>query len=231
MCEFDKGLFKGAMANMIEGALAFRTNEYKGGKGLMSSLAKAQCPEVLVIGCSDSRVDPALICGTRPGDMFTIRNVANLVPPYDFGNGRGHGVRAAIEYGVKALKVSHIVVFGHAHCGGIKAAIDTAAGEVSEFDFIGPWLTIAEKSCEQVLTDRESGERKRMGVEQLKDYAYLVERQSILNSVENLKTYPWIMEKVDAGELTLHGWWFDLGSGDLWVTHPESGEFLPVEGH
>ncbi len=231
MYEFDKSLFKGVMANMIEGALAFRRDEYKGDKGLMPKLAGAQHPEILMIGCSDSRIDPALICGTKPGDIFTIRNVANLVPPYDFDNGRGHGVRAAIEYGVKALKVSQIIVFGHAQCGGIKAAIDTAAGQAPEFDFIGPWLTIAEKSCDQVLTDKESGERKSMTIEQLKDYAYLVERQSVLNSIDNLKSYPWIKERVDAGELTLHGWWFDLESGDLWVTHPENGEFLPVEGH
>lgn len=231
MCDFDKSLFQGAMAKLIQGAMQFRNQEYQGNKSLMHSLADEQHPEVLLIGCSDSRIDPALICGAQPGDIFTIRNVANLVPPYDFGNGRGHGVRAAIEYGVKALKVSHIVVFGHAHCGGIKAAIDTAAGKAPSFDFIGPWLTIAEKSCEQVLQHASDNHSQALTIDSLKEYAFLVERQSVINSVENLKTYPWITERIDKGELTLHGWWFDLESGDLWVTNPTSGEFLPVEGH
>lgn len=231
MCEFDRSLFKGVMGDMIEGALAFRQNEYKGDKDYMLGLAEAQHPEILMIGCSDSRVDPALIYGANAGDIFTIRNVANLVPPYEFGNGcgRGYGVRAAIEYGVKALKVSHIVVFGHAHCGGIKAAIDTAAGHASEFDFIGPWVTIAEQACKQEVTDPATGEKKPVSIDQLKDFAYLVERRSVLNSIENLKTYPWIKERVVAGDLRLHEWWFDLESGDLWVTHPEAGQFLPVE--
>jgi len=231
MCEFDKSLFKGVMGDLIEGAVAFRQDEYKRDKYDMLGLAEAQHPEILMIGCSDSRVDPALICGANAGDIFSIRNVANLVPPYEFGSGRsrGYGVRAAIEYGVKALEVSHIVVFGHAHCGGIKAAIDTAAGHAPEFEFIGPWVAIAEQACKQEITDPVTGKKKPVSIGQLTDFAYLVERRSVLNSIENLKTYPWIKERIEASELTLHGWWFDLESGDLWVTHPEKGHFLPVE--
>ncbi len=231
MCEFDKNLFDGKIAEMIESALGFRKDEYEGTKDYMIGLADHQHPEILMIGCSDSRVDPALICGAKPGDIFTIRNVANLVPPYDTANNLGHGVGAAIEYGVKALNVSNIVVFGHAHCGGIKAAIDTAAGNAPEFDFIGPWLTIAEKACRQEVTDPATGELKLISIDQLRIYSYLVERQSVLYSIENLKTYPWIKDRVDAGNLSLHGWWFDLESGDLWVTNPVTGQFLPVEGY
>jgi carbonic anhydrase len=231
MCDFDQQLFTGAMSRLIGGALDFRRSEYRSDKAHMPGLAHGQRPDVLMVGCSDSRVDPALICNAQPGEIFTIRNVANLVPPFDFGDGRGHGVRAAIEYGVKALKVSNIVVFGHAHCGGIKAAIDTAAGEAPAFDFIGPWLTIAKDACEQVLANREDKADATLSIARLKEYAYLVERQSVLNSIDNLKTYSWIRELVDAGELQLHGWWFDLETGDLWVTHPETGRFLPVEGH
>lgn len=231
MCGVDKRLFAGVMGNLIEGAMAFRQDEYKGDKQDMCGLAEAQHPAVLIIGCGDSRVAPNLICGANAGDIFSIRNVANLVPPYGFGSGRsrGDGVRAAIEYGVKALEVSHIVVFGHAHCGGIKAAIDTAAGHAPEFEFIGPWVAIAEQACKQEVTDPVTGQKKPVSFSQLKDFAYLVERRSGLNSIENLEIYPWIKERIEANELTLHGWWFDLESGDLWVTHPENGQFLPVE--
>ena len=121
MGALDADLFTGSLAALVEGALAFRKNEYRSGRNLMPRLAAGQRPGVLMIGCSDSRVDPALICGAGPGEVFTVRNVANLVPPCDAGGGRGDSVRAALEYGVGTLGVSHIVVFGHAHCGGVRA--------------------------------------------------------------------------------------------------------------
>lgn len=226
---FDASLYQGVMARLVEGTLAFREREYLSGKTHMSELAKGQKPEVLLIGCCDSRVDLAQIGGAELGELFTIRNVANLVPPYHYGDGTGHGVRAAIEYAVKALEVSNIVVFGHAKCGGIKAAIDTAAGHGPQADFLGPWLDLARDACHQEITDPVSGECRPVSIETLKDYSYLVERASVLNSLENLRGYPWIADRTAAGKLSLHGWWFDLEAGDLWVTHPVTGLFLPVD--
>ena len=226
----DPTLFTGVMARLIEGALAFRRNEYQSGRTAMPRLAAGQHPEILMIGCSDSRVDPALICGAGPGDVFTIRNVANLVPAYEAGDGRGYGVRAALEYGVKVLGVSHVVVFGHSHCGGVGAMIDAALGAAPEFEFIGPWLAIADTVPGQALADLAADGRPEVTADALHDCAAVVERRSILNSMSNLHTYPWIRERIAAGTLTVHGWWFDLDSGDLWATHPETGAFMPVEG-
>lgn len=225
----DLSLYQGPMARLILGALAFREREYRGVKTQMAELAKRQTPEILLVGCCDSRVDLAHIGGADLGEIFTVRNVANLVPPYDYGGGSGHGVRAAIEYGVKELNVSHIVVFGHAHCGGIKAAIDNAAGHAHQSDFLGSWLAQAVDACHQEVVDPVSGESRPVAISLLKEYSYLVERASVLNSLQNLRGYPWIAERVAAGSLTLHGWWFDLETGDLWATHPHTGQFLPVE--
>lgn len=148
-----------------------------------------------------------------------------------FDQGAGHGVRAAIEYGVRALNIANIVVFGHAHCGGIKAAIQTAAGQAPSSDFLGTWLALAKDACQAKIQDPITGESRPVPIERLQDYGYLVERASVLNSLKNLRTYPWIAERVAAGSLSLHGWWFDLETGDLWVTDPRTGQFLPVEAH
>ncbi len=228
---FDETLYQGVMLRLIRGVMTFREQEYRSGLTRMADLTKGQKPEVLLIGCCDSRVDLTRISGAELGEVFIIRNVANLVPPYAFGHGTGHGVRAAIEYGVKALNVSHIVVFGHAHCGGINAAIQTAAGQAPPSDFLGAWLALAKDACHAEVEDPVTGEPRPVPINRLKDYSYLVERASVLNSVNNLHTYPWILERVNAGSLSLHGWWFDLETGDLWVTDPRTGQFLPIEAH
>ena len=230
----DAYLFPGALAALIDGARTFRQREYLGNRDLMPRLAAGQHPAVLLIGCSDSRVDPALICGAQPGDVFTIRNVANLVPAHVSGqdaanDGLGHGVRAALEYGVKALGVSHVVVFGHAHCGGVKAMIDTARGKPPAFEFIGPWLHMAAGVCDQVMAELAADRGRDVDADDLAVHAALVERRSVLHSLDNLRTYPWIQERIEAGALAVHGWWFDLDDGRLWVTHPRTGAFLPFD--
>lgn len=234
MQTMDAHLFPGALAALIDGARTFRQREYLGNRDLMPRLAAGQHPAVLLIGCSDSRVDPALICGAQPGDVFTLRNVANLVPAYVSGenavtDGLGHGVRAALEYGVKALGVSHVVVFGHAHCGGVKAMIDTARGKPPAFEFIGPWLNVAAGVCARVLAELAAERGREVDADDLVAHAALVERGSVLHSLDNLRTYPWIQERIEAGSLAVHGWWFDLDDGRLWATHPRTGAFLPFD--
>lgn len=220
--------YSGVMARFAEGIRQFRQTEYRGDRELMQQLQQGQKPELLLVGCCDSRVDFSLLAGVHPGEVFTVRNIANLVPPYDYGGGTGQGVRAAIEYGVKMLQVSHIVVFGHAQCGGIKAAIDTAAGDAPASDFIGSWLVLAQDACCQETTD-SNGKLHQLPAAALKEYSYLVERASVLNSLANLRGYPWVVERVAAGTLTLHGWWFDLQTGDLWVTAPNGDTFMPLD--
>ena len=112
----------------------------------------------------------------------------------------------------------------------IKAVIETATGQAPQSDFLGTWLALAEGACHHDVVDPITGQRRPVPIAQLKEYSYLVERASVLNSVRNLRGYPWLAERCAAGTLTLHGWWFDLQTGDLWVTHPQTGLFLPIEG-
>lgn len=187
----------------------------------MARLASGQSPQTMVVACSDSRADPALVCGARPGDVFAVRNVANLVPPADSG-AAGLGVWAAVEYAVKALGVRDLAVMGHARCGGIVAALDAVrGGGTGGFEAVGPWVETAHGACREALA--ELGEEADGAA-----LAALVERRSILRSLDNLRARPWIAERVAAGGLSLHGWWFDLTTGALWTTGPD-GEFQPPE--
>ena len=218
-----------AIAALIEGVRAFRRAEYPGGRHGIARLAKGQQPEVMMFGCSDSRVDPALVCGAGPGEVFLVRNVANLVPPYDLRDPRGDGVRAALEYGVRVLGVSHIVVLGHSDCGGVRGMIDIARGSPPELEFIAPWLSIADRVCDRLLAELAENGEPEVTADELPARSALVERRSILNSLDNLRSYPWVRDGIESGGLAVHGWWLDLHDGRLWVFHPETGTFLPIE--
>lgn len=205
---------------LLKGARRFRETEYEGACSLMAHLAQGQAPGVLVIACSDSRVDPALIFGARPGDIFVVRVVANLVPPQRPGDAIGHAVMAAVEYGVTALGVSHLVVLGHSQCGGIKAAMDVARGrELPPFECLGPWVALADAACREVLAKSPGSERSDS------ELAAAAEQRSVLKSLANLRSYPWIRNRVDRSDLTLHGWWFDIDTGELWTADAKSGVF------
>lgn len=163
-----------------------------------------QAPSTLVVGCCDSRVDPALILDCAPGDLFVIRNVANLVPPAE-NQGHYHGTSAALEFGVCNLAVQHIIVLGHAQCGGIHALLE--GGVAGDDTFIAEWMRIAEtarKKIEQEHAGASSKVRHRA-----------CEQQAILVSLDNLMTFPWIRERVEQGRLALHGWYFDIELGAL----------------
>ena len=205
---------------LLQGAFRFHETEYQGDRSLMARLSQGQDPDVLVIACSDSRVDPALILGARPGDIFVVRVVANLVPPRRPGDATAHAVMAAVEYGVKALGVSHVVVCGHSHCGGIKAAMDAARGqEPPPFECLGPWVALADQACREVLAEGSGNDRSDA------EMATAAEQRSVLKSIGSLRSYSWIRERVERGELALHGWWFDIDTGELWVANLETGVF------
>ena len=190
---------------LIAGFERFRERHFaKGGVQFHDLAQLGQTPKVLVVACCDSRVDPALVLDCAPGDLFVIRNVANLVPPAE-NQGHYHGTSAALEFGVRNLGVPHIIVLGHAQCGGIHALLD--GGVVGEDSYIAEWMGIAEAARKQVAQDAtDSGSKAQHRA---------CEQQAILVSLNNLLTFSWIRERVERGELTLHGWYFDIECGEL----------------
>ncbi len=217
------------ISHLVEGVRRFKARFYEQAPSLMKQLVEqGQAPATLMISCSDSRVDPALLAGANPGELFVVRNVANLVPAYAPDDGL-HGTGAALEYAVRDLKVDHIVVLGHAHCGGIKAMLSTAGGDRPPREFVTPWVEMALAASQLYLPDETgSGETRTIPLDRLKQVPFLAERASILGSLDNLMTYPWVRERVEAGTLQLHGWWFDLDSGDLWASDTPGAPLLPV---
>lgn len=197
------------LSKLLSGFQAFRETYFADAPGLFRSLNReGQKPRVLVIACSDSRVDPAILFNAAPGELFVVRNVANLVPPYQ-PDGQYHGTSAAIEFAVRDLEVSEILVLGHSSCGGIGALRDLARGHPENREFIGPWVAIAADACAAHADAAE------------------VEQAAIRQSVDNLRSFPWLAAREAAGLLTLHGWWFDLEAGALWRL-AEAG-FVPVD--
>ncbi len=189
---------------MIGGYKKFRKAHFSGDAELFRRLNEGQSPKTLVIACSDSRVDPALLTRSAPGEIFVVRNVANLVPPYE-PDTLHHGVSAALEYAVKVLEVENIIVFGHSQCGGIRALMSDGQGEGTEF--IETWLAIAEPARRYVreeLTQLSPAQQ-----------IHACEKASLLLGLENLLTFPWIRERVEAGNLALHAWYFHIGRARL----------------
>ena len=178
---------------------------------------RGQSPEVMVIGCCDSRVSPEVIFDAGPGELFVVRNVANLVPVYTPDSGT-HGVSAALEYAVNALRVKHIVVLGHAQCGGIRAFIDKTA-PLSPGDFIGRWMSMFIKPGEKV----EQRERETM-----QDFTTRIEKAAVFRSLENLMTFPFVRSAVERGDMRLHGAYFGVSEGSLFVLDQAAKEFRSV---
>ena len=179
--------------------------------------ARGQKPHTMVIACSDSRVDPTMIFNVGPGELFVVRNVANLVPVYA-PDGGAHGVSAALEYAIQVLRVKHIVVLGHAQCGGIRAFIDDI-DPLSPGDFIGRWMSMFIKPGEKVAQrDHET----------MADFTVRIEKAAVFRSLENLMTFPFVRTPVERGELQLHGAYFGVAEGSLFVLDPTAKEFRSV---
>ncbi|WP_375608458.1 MULTISPECIES: carbonic anhydrase [unclassified Bartonella] len=199
--------------NFINNHFSYKTAHYQ------QLAIEGQKPEVLVIACCDSRAVPEMIFDAKPGEIFTLRNVANVVPPFSPDN-KYHATSAALEYAVQLLEVRHIVVFGHAHCGGVHTALKQTCKSLSSNDFIGQWISLLAPAAEIVLNNKSlSWPEKQTALEQL----------SIRHSLRNLETFPWIKLRKDQGFLTLHGVWFDISSGKLWSLEQETGCFMRVE--
>jgi len=204
---------------LIDGYGAFASGRLQSEQDRYRELAEhGQTPEIMVIGCCDSRVSPEVIFDARPGELFVVRNVANLVPPYET-DGKYHGVSAALEFGVGVLKVKHIVILGHAHCGGIRAyAEDTAP--ISPGDFIGRWMSLMAPAADQV------GPR---GSLSRAEYLVRLEKASVANTLDNLMTFPRLRKLIERGVVTLHGAYFGVAAGELSVLDQATGEFWPIK--
>jgi len=210
---FPERLIAGYRA-FLKGRLPAEQNRYR-------TLAETgQSPEAMVIGCCDSRVSPEVIFDAGPGELFVARNVANLVPPYAPDSAQ-RAMSSALEFAVQALKVRHIVVLGHARCGGIRAFAAQSA-PLSPGDFIGKWMELIAPAAEAL------GPRHRFADNA--EYLTQLEHASIAKTLDNLMTFPWIAAPVNGGKLELHGAYFDVATGLLSVRDPATGTFASVAG-
>ena len=207
---FPQQLIDGYRAFLI-GRLRHEQDRYRG-------LAESgQSPQIMVIGCCDSRVSPEVIFDARPGELFVVRNVANIVPPYA-PDGHAHGVSAALEFGVGALKVRHIVVLGHAQCGGVKTFAEDAE-PLSPGDFIGNWMKLMSPAAEKL------GPR---GTLSRDEYLTRLEQANVVNSIDNLMTFPRLRTVIERRQVLVHGAYFGVATGQLSVRDPATEKFVQV---
>jgi carbonic anhydrase len=202
--------------HLIEGYRSFIGGRFASERERYRELARdGQRPHTMVVACCDSRAAPETIFDAPPGELFVVRNVANLVPPYE-PDGRFSGTPAALEFAVLQLQVETILVLGHGRCGGIQAALDPEAEPLSPGDFIGKWMSLLAPVASSISGNdlMTTGERQTA-----------LERISIRHSVANLRTYPSIAQREAAGQLSVCGAWFDILSGELWVMDPDTGDF------
>ncbi|MDF1654623.1 MAG: carbonic anhydrase [Coxiellaceae bacterium] len=195
------------MEKLLKGYRTFRQQYADGATSLMQQLAEhGQQPETMIIACSDSRVDPALILQAQPGDLFTVRNVANIVPPYETDAGY-HGTSAALEFGIRYLQVKHLIIWGHSQCGGIQALLQGADPERD--DFISHWVSVIGEHGHETDVDHCS-------------------RHALTHSYNNCLTFPWIASRVEQKQLAIHRWFFDIQSGEVSVYDAEADQYTPL---
>ena len=208
---------------LVNGFKNFRKSYFEKRSKVLQQLAeKGQSPQTMVICCSDSRVEPSILFGTGPGDLFVVRNVANLVPPFTSKDNVSIG--SALEYAVKILRVKDIIVLGHAHCGGVAALCKSINNdkerEITDnpTDFIKTWVDIAKPALSKMYFDHKD-----------ENIEVNSERAVLLYSYNNLLTYPWLNDAVNENSLEIHAWWLDFKSVMLWKKAQGSDSFMPIE--
>ncbi len=203
---------------MIDGYRRFRDTGWTRERERWAQLSDGQSPNTMIIACSDSRVDPALIFDTSPGEAFVVRNVANLVPPYELGGGR-HGVSAALEFAVTQLEVGEIVVMGHGACGGVHAALSRRfeGAAPGAGGFIAHWIDLLDDARDRVIAKHGDGAQA----------IRALELETVRVSIANLRTFPCITSREAAGLLTIHGAYFTIADGMLHVMN-DAGDFAPA---
>ncbi|MBU3079392.1 carbonic anhydrase [Sphingomonas quercus] len=206
-------------AELITGYHRFRDHGWRVQRERWAELSEGQSPKVMVIACSDSRVDPAQIFDTSPGEIFVVRNIANLVPPFELGGGR-HGVSAALEFAVTQLEVPEVVVLGHGACGGVNAALTRkfAGARPGEGGFIDHWVDLLDEARDRIVAEHGHGP----------EATHQMELETVRVSLANLRTFPCIPERESAGKLTLRGAYFAIAEGVLHLLDPATDEFRPA---
>ncbi len=202
-----------SIEDLFAGYRRFRTGAYPQHAELYRDLGEGQSPRIMLIACADSRTEPSDIFHAAPGQLFVVRNVANLVPPYQPDGGL-HGVSAALEFAVKALKVEHVVVLGHGDCGGVKASLNGTGPELGEF--VRPWVSLLD------------GARDRVAASASINPQYALELEGIETSLTNLRTFPFVESALAEGRLTLQGAWFAIRHGELHWRNGDTGRFESV---
>ena len=204
---------------LIDGYHRFKAGRYLEERERWATLAEGQSPKVMIIACSDSRVDPSQIFDAHPGEMFVVRNVANLVPPFETGGGR-HGVSAALEFAVTQLKVEEIVVMGHGSCGGVHAALSRrfADAQPGEGGFIAHWIDLLDDARDRIAAQHGDGP----------DAVHALELETVKVSMANLRTFPFVVEAEKAGNLAIHGAYFAIADGVLHLLDDEAEAFKPA---
>ncbi len=208
-----------ALTKLIDGYRRFRTDGWATQRARWSELAGGQQPGVMVIACSDSRVDPSQIFDTSPGEIFVVRNVANLVPPFELGGGR-HGVSAALEFAVTQLKVAEIIVLGHGQCGGVGAALSRQFEHAppGEGGFIAHWIDLLDDARDRIVAQHGTGPAA----------VRALEHEGVRVSLANLRTFPCVQAREAAGDLRLRGAYFAISDGVLELLDDGDGEFRPA---
>ena len=206
--------------SLIEGYRAFRAGTYSQNVERYRELGeKDQKPKALIIACCDSRADPAMVLSSDPGELFVVRNVANLVPPYE-PDSHYHGTSAAIEFGITGLNIKDVIVMGHARCGGIRALYESGKGNPPGGEFVSGWVSLATG-----VADKVRDKYKDLPEEKL---VRTLEMRSVLASLDQLRTFPFVREREAAGQLRLHGWFYGIASGLLSIYDPKTDEFYDV---
>jgi carbonic anhydrase len=205
------------ISELVDGYHRFLAGRYPQEAALYRSLAETgQAPKIMIIACCDSRADPAAIFNAGPGQLFIVRNVANLVPPFE-PHGDYHGTSAALEFAVTELGVETIVVMGHARCGGVRAFLDGISEQKGKRGFIGRWLSLLNAA------------RTEAGAGSIESRQQAMEHSSVRLSLENLESFPFIKDRLADGRLQLRGAYFDIADGRLLGLDPQSGQFAPVQ--
>ncbi len=206
------------MRKIADGVLKFQQQAYEERRGLFEKLAEGQSPEALFITCSDSRIDPNLLTQTEPGELFICRNAGNIVPPHSQYTG---AMTASIEFAVGALKVPHIIICGHSECGAMKGAMNLDS--LTDFPHVKEWLSYARAAA--LVTNKKGGS--------LDDKARLdmLTRENVLLQIAHLKTHPYVAVQLATGETQIHGWTYDIRSGEVLAYDENANDFIPVAEH
>lgn len=200
------------MKKIVDGVLKFKSEVFPGHADLFSELSSGQSPEVLMVTCADSRIDPAMITQSQPGDLFICRNAGNIVPPYSTS---AEGNTASIEYAIAALGIQHIVVCGHTDCGAMKGALNPDA--LTALPHVCGWLTHSQAAVETARKEKPNADDKEL--------LHRVIEQNVLLQLQHLRTHPYVAAGLAAGSLRLHGWVYDIGAGSVFSHNEDSGVF------